>query len=109
MMEDKDYRIVGMMSGTSLDGVDLAFCHFVYRNSWEYTLIAAKTYPYPPEIIEHIHKMQQESTTFLAFKKLEILYSEHLSHVIKQFISDHDLKNIDYISLHGHTIYHQPK
>ena len=46
MQEDKSYRIIGMMSGTSLDGIDLAFCHFRYNNQWLYELIAARTYPY---------------------------------------------------------------
>lgn len=55
---DKEYRIIGMMSGTSLDGVDLAFCHFTYTHQWNYTLIAAKTYPYTSEILKNIQTMQ---------------------------------------------------
>ena len=74
-MDKKQYRVIGMMSGTSLDGIDLAFCTFIYDNQWEYELISSKTYQYPQQILELIFQMQNESTTFLLFKKAEIKYS----------------------------------
>lgn len=86
MEKDKSYRIIGMMSGTSLDGIDLAFCHFSYDKTWKYELIAARTYPYNSEIISIITSLQNETTSFLAFKKMEIRYSEFLSEIIQQFI-----------------------
>lgn len=46
-----------MMSGTSLDGIDLAFCRFKHTDKWQYELIAAKTYTYTGEIISHIKEM----------------------------------------------------
>lgn len=58
MDKDKSYRIIGMMSGTSLDGIDLAFCHFRYDQTWKYELIAARTYPYNKEIISIIASLQ---------------------------------------------------
>lgn len=86
MEKDKSYRIIGMMSGTSLDGIDLAFCHFSFDKAWKYELIAAKTYPYNAEMINLIASLQDEAITFLAFKKMEIKYSEFLSKTIQQFI-----------------------
>jgi anhydro-N-acetylmuramic acid kinase len=45
-MESKEYRVIGMMSGTSLDGIDLVFCSFIYDKEWRYTLLASKTFQY---------------------------------------------------------------
>ena len=52
--------------------------------------------------------MQDPSTTFLTFKKHELLYSEYISELFLDFISQHKLTGIDYLSLHGHTIFHRP-
>ena len=53
--------------------------------------------------------MQNEELPFLKFKKEEIRYSEFLAHIIQQFIARHSLTQVDYVSVHGHTIYHMPK
>ncbi len=45
------YKVIGLMSGTSLDGVDLAYCSFNYfKGLWEYTIPESRTYPYPDEL-----------------------------------------------------------
>jgi anhydro-N-acetylmuramic acid kinase len=46
-MNANELRVIGMMSGTSLDGVDLACCYFTYKERWNYILEACETYPYP--------------------------------------------------------------
>ena len=44
------YRVIGLMSGTSLDGVDLASCVFTLNdNCWSYRIDVAETFPYPEE------------------------------------------------------------
>jgi len=43
----QEYIIIGMMSGTSFDGVDLAACHFQWVNKWRYSLLACETISYP--------------------------------------------------------------
>lgn len=103
------YRVIGMMSGTSLDGVDLAFCVFTYQNKWTYTVEASKTYPYSQPIIDSIIIMQQPSTPFLKFKQEELNYSQYISDLILTFINQFQIQHIDFISLHGHTIFHHPK
>lgn len=89
-MEDtnkKVYRIIGMMSGTSLDGVDLSFCEYYFKNKWNFNLIAAKTYPYQSNIIDSINAMQNPMTTFLNFKKEELTYTEFICLLIQTFIN----------------------
>ena len=45
----QEYNVIGIMSGTSLDGVDLAFCRFVYStNKWVFEIMCAETISYSP-------------------------------------------------------------
>ncbi len=111
----KSYRIVSMMSGTSLDGVDLACCLFTAHSStvglppsWSYRLEHAHTYPYTPALLHTINSMQQPATSFLEFKALELDYTRFLTQLIQRFIADNHITAVDYLSLHGHTVFHRP-
>ena len=42
----RDFNVIGVMSGTSLDGVDLVYVNFNYVNNWNFEIIRAKTYKY---------------------------------------------------------------
>ena len=42
----KEYNVIGLMSGTSVDGLDLVYVRFKYENSWSYRIIYSKTYSY---------------------------------------------------------------
>ncbi len=42
-----EYNVIGLMSGTSLDGVDLAYCHFSEKDDkWDFQIHVAETIPY---------------------------------------------------------------
>ncbi|MBT7555199.1 MAG: anhydro-N-acetylmuramic acid kinase, partial [Flavobacteriaceae bacterium] len=45
----KDYYVIGLMSGTSIDGVDLVYVRFSHNNSWSFKIINSKTYDYDNE------------------------------------------------------------
>ena len=47
MINENKYRVIGLMSGTSLDGVDLAFITFTKNKTWNYELGPCKTIAYP--------------------------------------------------------------
>ena len=49
-----------------------------------------------------------EQTSFLSFKRIEIKYSEFIAQLVQQFISEHQVEQIDFVALHGHTIFHNP-
>ena len=41
------YSVIGVMSGTSLDGLDIVYCQLILNNKWSYKIINSKTYKYP--------------------------------------------------------------
>ena len=45
----KNYFVIGVMSGTSIDGVDLVYANFFYEESWKFKIINSKTYEYDNE------------------------------------------------------------
>ncbi|HYG20934.1 MAG TPA: anhydro-N-acetylmuramic acid kinase, partial [Ohtaekwangia sp.] len=55
MDSKNNFKVIGLMSGTSLDGVDLACCTFKQSDgAWRYTIQAAKTVKYPPAWIRKL-------------------------------------------------------
>ena len=45
----KDFYIIGLMSGTSIDGLDLVYVKFSFENTWNFKIICSKTYEYDDE------------------------------------------------------------
>lgn len=108
MNTQKQYTILGIMSGTSLDGVDIALCTFQFlNNSWSYDIKKASTIPYT---VYWKNKLQDAvSLPAELLKELNIDYTIQLAHIIQTFITQHYIKNLDAICSHGHTILHQPE
>ncbi len=100
------YKVIGQMSGTSLDGVDLAYCSFWKENNqWHFTLDKFQTFPYPDIWIKRLSHADQ--STALDFVKLHTDYAHLLAGYISQFIQSNDLTP-DFAAIHGHTVFHQP-
>lgn len=98
--------IIGLMSGTSLDGVDVAACRFWQENeTWHYAIDAANTYPFSKE-----WKIKLENASLLSGLELQLLHNEFgrlLGNFVQDFISNHAI-HAQIIASHGHTIFHQP-
>lgn len=94
------------MSGTSLDGVDLAYCTF-QRNESSFKINYAKTFSYTADWKKRLENADQTSAQELALLEIDIsrLFAIH----INSFISENKIRDIDAISSHGHTIFHQPE
>lgn len=96
------------MSGTSLDGLDIAYCTFKFnRSKWEYSINAAETIKYSKEWLATL----KESHKYSAEKLLQIHseYGEFLGKKVLHFIKKKNLKSIDLVSSHGHTVFHSPE
>jgi len=100
------YQVVGLMSGTSLDGVDIAFCTFTLKEGkWIYTLEKAETIPYSDDWRTRLSFL--ENLGALEFVKTDAEYGHYLGKITKAFLLNHNLKPY-FIASHGHTIFHRP-
>ena len=107
-MFKEHYHIIGVMSGTSLDGIDLAELHFsIINGKWRFEIQKAETIAYSPYWLNKLKK----ALTF-SEKELENLNSEYtqfLGKTINLFIQKNQLSALDAVCSHGHTILHQPQ
>ncbi len=108
MNSNKDqYKVIGLMSGTSLDGLDIVYCHFEKKNDiWDFTIFNTQSIDYDTILKEKLkNTVNLNAVSLLAFHNE---YGNWLGNQVKDFILDHNLK-VDFISSHGHTVFHQPE
>ncbi|MFV8339971.1 anhydro-N-acetylmuramic acid kinase [Flavobacterium sp. LB3P21] len=107
MFKEK-YTTIGVMSGTSLDGVDLAHIVFTVKNNkWEFQILESETISYTTDWLNKLKIAVDFSEGQL--EKLNQDYTQHLASIILSFIEKYDIKNLDAVCSHGHTILHQPQ
>ena len=98
------YRVIGVMSGSSMDGLDLALCVLKKTGArWSYRIEKAKTVRYP----EAMRMLLEETMGGTAFHLagMDVHLGELIGHACKAFGD----KKVDLIASHGHTIFHQPR
>lgn len=102
------YNVVGVMSGTSLDGVDLAHVEFFYKNNkWNFNLKSCETVSYDDLWVKKL-----KEGLFYNEKELIQLnedYTNLLATIITSFISKNTIESLDAVCSHGHTIKHEPQ
>lgn len=106
-MPIKTYQVLGLMSGSSLDGLDIAFCVFQMEagivKDWQ--LLKAETFPFTTV-------WQQKLKELPHFSSLELLtahahFGQYMGQLVNQFLEKHSL-HPDFIASHGHTVFHFP-
>jgi len=103
---EKQYTVAGVMSGTSLDGLDIALCRFTkIENQYNFEIIAAQTFPYTNEYRAKLSEAHLLSAyDFIKFHKD---YGTYIGNQINVFL--HNKQKPDFIASHGQTIFHQPE
>ena len=100
------YNVIGVMSGTSLDGIDLIHATFTSREKWTFKINRVETKPYNKHWKQVLSNLVNESKEEL--KEIDEDYTAYLAEVINDFIKTNRIDDIDAVCSHGHTALHQP-
>jgi len=99
------YRVIGQMSGTSLDGLDLVAVEFEFSGEkWKHKIIDAKTISYSETWAKKLRSAHLLSGSELL--QVHNKYGKFLAGQITRFSKNF---NAELIASHGHTIFHQPE
>ena len=106
-----EYYGIGVMSGSSLDGMDLCAVKLKRPNTdvdsdWSYFITHAETIDYSADWIDQLKAAETLPANKLA--KLHYDYGHLIGHAVSQFIKEHKI-SAQFVSSHGHTIFHQPE
>ena len=107
-MKTKDFnnRIIGLMSGTSLDGLDIALCEFKeHLGTFSFKIIAAKTISYDQDWKKKLSNAQHLSA--IQYFDTHTKYGRFIANETNQFLNSLSIKP-NAIASHGHTVFHQP-
>ncbi len=103
----KTYYAIGLMSGTSLDGLDICYAKFNYDQNWSFEILEAKTIEY-----DQIWKKKLANSIHISSEQLlnlDVTFAQFLGIQTQQFIKKHQINQLDLIASHGHTVFHQPE
>jgi len=101
------YKVVGLMSGTSLDGLDMAYCHIWEENGhWNFSIKQTKDVSYTDEMRDYL-----KNAIYLSEEDHAQLHKDYgiwLGEQAKTFIEELN-EEVDFIASHGHTSHHRPE
>lgn len=102
---------IGLMSGTSLDGVDVAIVKIANKKQPLFDLVGFVSVPYPDELKKRILKNSKKDTSSVQeICSLNVEISQEYVKAIKILLNEinFNIDNVDFISSHGQTIWHNP-
>ena len=95
------------MSGSSLDGLDIALCRFNCQGgNWQWEIVAGETFEYEPEWVNRLGELSGKSA--YDFAKTTVDFAHYIGFKIRSFSIAHG-KDYHFVASHGHTIFHQPE
>ena len=103
----KMFKVIGLMSGTSLDGLDMAYC-YIWRtdDKWDFEIKKTKSIAYGLELKDRLRKsIYLSAIDLLAF---DVEYGIWLGEKVKDFVQGTGIE-VDFIASHGHTSHHGPE
>ena len=94
------------MSGSSLDGIDMAYCKIQINNPYTFTIIAAATFPFSNE--EFMMLKNCSPDIHYNYQQEDALFAKVSANAINNFLQNNNLPKPDAIASHGHTVFHFP-
>ncbi|REG83975.1 anhydro-N-acetylmuramic acid kinase [Algoriphagus antarcticus] len=104
-MSPTNYTMIGLMSGTSGDGLDIAHCSYELQDQWSYEILDAITIPFPPDLGQKLMNCHRLSGLELAL--LDVDFGKWMGEKVREYCSEKQIKPMAVCS-HGHTVFHQP-
>jgi anhydro-N-acetylmuramic acid kinase len=102
------FHAIGLMSGTSLDGLDICYAKFTQTDSvWNFEILNCETLPYSADWEQSLRNAINLSSEELL--KLNSDYGFYLGEKTSEFISKNKIIDLDLVASHGHTVFHQPQ
>ncbi|MCL6260891.1 anhydro-N-acetylmuramic acid kinase [Aquiflexum sp. TKW24L] len=105
MKTQSSYKVIGLMSGTSGDGLDIAYCEFEKNDLWTYHIKASETVPFPKKLGKKLMKSHLLNGYKLSL--LDVHFGQWMGEQVSIFIKKHQLE-VEVLASHGHTVFHQP-
>lgn len=96
---------IGLMSGTSLDGLDI--CYVRFDNETTFEIIQTETINYTSEWRMKLIEAYQYSAMDLC--QVDVEFGYFLGEQVREFIQKNNIQQVDFVSSHGQTIFHQPQ
>ncbi len=106
MRSSKKLCIIGLMSGTSLDGLDIVYAEFWQTEKWEFSIEKSKTISYCSKWKKELKELHLKDKDYIF--KIDKDYGAFLGELTLEFIQENNI-TADAICSHGHTIFHQPE
>lgn len=102
------YYVIGLMSGSSLDGLDICYAQYEeVRGQWSAQILASECLAYTPEWRSQLS--QATAVNVPDFLRLHTAYGRFTGDLINEFIARHELEHkVHFIASHGHTVLHDP-
>lgn len=102
------YKALGLMSGTSLDGLDIAYVHFIKNDDepLSFQIIKSETVSYSDSWQQRLKEAYHKEANEIF--QLHSDYGHYLGSCVNTFLKKHQIEKLDVIASHGHTLFHQP-
>ena len=99
--------VIGVMSGTSLDGLDLCLAEFRFDGKWSFTIVHAACVDYDEDRRRKLataHRLSEED-----LQQLHVEFGRFIGENVNAFLKIDRLPKPELVCSHGHTVHHQPE
>lgn len=102
------YKVIGLMSGSSLDGLDICYTFLEeVRGQWKFDIQEAECIPYNEEWLMNLKRAEHMDAP--EFLRLHTRYGRYTAGKVNEFIDKHGIEHkVHFIASHGHTVFHEP-
>ena len=103
------YKVIGLMSGSSLDGLDIVYTELHEdRGKWNFEILASDCYEYDEDWKERLRNATALSA--LDYQLLHAAYGQYIGEQVNRFMEEKNLQyKVALIASHGHTVFHFPQ